>query len=449
MSVIIGFRTHIWNDDIEYIARRLKGAFSKADFVILADETHQTLDTGSLPKITHTADFSEFGLPSVPDWNVLWHNGDYPLYVLRRAFPDITHYLMVENDVLVNFDLDVLLDYIQKNNIDLVVHQIEKTSSEWGGYASIAEYFSNPMKCLFPFIAISGRAIDVLYKNRINHARMFLEKKTSQWPYCEGFIASSIMEDENLSVKDISEFCDPEHYSFNGCYHYLDREANIHGTICHPVRGIGFVQRRLDEDGPDIIFDRNSVLRRGLSNLKPRDFYNTLYRAVVGTKRIDKVNQFNDIALQEGWIMKPESINRALGAKSSQSSVCQYSRVQDVCLDAEGAVSGVPGKDHFFHTDLEFSPWWKAELYQSVNIKHIIIYNRSIHKERASKIHVEISENDQDWVTVASYPNGIIFDGIGGVPLVICVNSIMARFIKISLLDENFLHLSQVEVYDQ
>lgn len=440
MSVTVAFRTHIWNNDIKKIALRIKNTFSNAHFVIIADETNSILDTGNIPKITHTKDFSAFNLPSQ---HGLWYNGDYPLYTLRQSFPEDSHILMIENDVQINFDLDILINSIVENNIDLVVHNLAKAQPSWMHYSSL-EYFEEPQKCLFPLIALSSRAIDHLLETRVAIA-----KTNKKWPYCEGFIASAISEMPGNRIIGLNNFCKPHNYSFANCHHYDDPRVNVPGTISHPIRGNSFPEKALFEQNISTIFFRNSILRVGLKYLDPKDFYKQVYSKIINTGNIDIVNQFNDLALQEGWIMKPEAINWALGAKAEQSSVSRYSHHQDVFKDASGAVSGKIDHTHSFHTTLEPNPWWKVELPEAISIRHIIIYNRMHYQERASKIKIEISENDKKWITVAEYPDGILFGGADGNPLVVKVNAVLGKFVRISLLDTNLLHLNQVEVYNQ
>ncbi|KFL90202.1 hypothetical protein AmDm5_1058 [Acetobacter malorum] len=449
MSVTIAFRTHVWDSDIECIARKITGQYSTENFVILADETNGVLPTGTWPKVSHTSDFSEFGLPSIPAWNVLWHNGDYPLYKLLKEFPNSTHYIMIENDVLVNFDLDVLISKIKTENIDLIVHNLEPSTPEWGGHDSIKDFFKKPMKCLFPFIAISRRAVQDMLLTRQMHAELISQNNDMSWPYCEGFIPSTISELKDAKIKKLSDFCTTKYYDFIGCHHYLDSKINIIGSIAHPVRGKSFVQRRIDEYGVKEVFLRGSTLRRGLINLDKKDFYPVIRKAILATGSLDNVRMFNELALQEGWTMQPEAINWALGAEASQSSVSPFSHSQDPATDAATAVNGMIGNDYSFHTNQEFHPWWVAKMKEPVDVRHIVIYNRLIERERAAKIHVELSLDGQDWSTVASYPEGIIFGGADGDPLVIRVNGINAQYIKLTLLDTNYFHLNQVEVYNQ
>ncbi|MCG4262555.1 discoidin domain-containing protein [Acetobacter senegalensis] len=446
MKAIVALRTHIWNDDIEYISRRLRGAFNNCEFVIIADESKETLQINSFPKISHKDNFSEFDLPQIPEKNFLWFNGDYPLYKLRKEFPQYEYIIMVENDVLVNFDLDRLVSFSEENKIDLIVHNMSNADDNWYHYDTVSPYFNEAKKCLFPFILISAQAIDYLLALRVKIFNDYY-KKVGKWPYCEGFIASALYQEKSFNIVDIDKFCSTENYDFYGCRHYLDPEVNKKNSISHPVRGKEFVKRRIHEDGIESFFDKSSVLRKSTKFVPVNDFFDVVFAEIKKLKNIDRMNNFNDIALEEGWITKPYPINLALGGKASQSSISPFSLGQSLYDDAQRAIDGNLDKDYGFHTSLENNPWWLLELPDAVNIRHIIIYNRKKHKERARKLYVSLSIDGAEWKEVAAYPDGIWFGGDDGYPLVIKVNSVYSKFVKIGLLSHGILHLNQVEIY--
>jgi hypothetical protein len=121
--------------------------------------------------------------------------------------------------------------------------------------------------------------------------------------------------------------------------------------------------------------------------------------------------------------------------------------------DAGHAVNGEPSKDYGFHTNNDPSPWWMVDL-ESVAMVHLIrIFNRDVALEwmqrRASPLVVEAS-NDGEWWTLLfqTYP-GHLFGGYSGEsPLVWSPSSpVEARFIRISIPRQEYLHLAEVEVY--
>ena len=106
MTYVAAFRTHVWDESIALLARRLANACTSSRFVVLADETNGTIDVSGYEKITHTDDARIFGLPKFPSDRLLWYNSDYPLYFLHQAFPGRDYYLLSEYDLAVNTNVE-------------------------------------------------------------------------------------------------------------------------------------------------------------------------------------------------------------------------------------------------------------------------------------------------------------------------------------------------------
>ncbi|WP_148262684.1 discoidin domain-containing protein [Acetobacter tropicalis] len=448
-EVVIAFRTHIWNPEIEHIARKLIGCCGRGKFVIIADETNSVLDTGYLPKISHTSSFENFKILSEPPHNTLWYNADYPLYTLRQKHPEASHIIMIENDVSINFSLDNIIDTLIEQKIDLIVHEFQDAPNNWPWTHTLIPWFAHPKKCLLPFLAISARGIDSLLKKKQIISQKFLSLENEKpYPYCEGFIPSTIYEEE-YKIVELNNFASTTYYHFDNAQYYLSLDANLPGSIAHPVVGHTFVKRRLHRDGIQSLFDKQSSLRKALPNIPPREFYHLMLQEAQKSGNLDVCHKLNDLALEENWILKPEAINYAIGGTATQSSTSEWSKSQDITEDASFAINGIVGSDYGFHTDHEENPWWLLTLQDPIHINHIIIYNRMNFRERASKIKIEISTDCNKWLTIASYSHGILFGGADGHPLVLNVDNIFAQFVKISLLEPGVLHLNQVEVYSQ
>lgn len=445
-NVVLALRTHFWDQYIEYIAQKLNGSTSLCDFVIVADETNSTFDCGSYNKVSHTSDISDLGIEYLPEFN-LWYNGDYPLYVLMDTYKDADYFIMVENDVLVNKNIDPIIKYVHENKIDVIFYEFDGTSGwapEWE--QTLKESFDVTKKCFFPFLLVSRRVVEHLHKRRKDIVSNYKNGQIKEFPYCEGFIASAINEiKDSIKISSLEEFFDIHHFTFTDPYYILDPEANKFGSICHPVRGHDFSSRRYINE----VFIENSILRKGLSLIDPNLFYENLFERVKMMGNLDKMIRFTDIAVQNKWILRPEPINWALGAKAWTSSISSWS-IHDT-IEAEGAAAcdGNINKDYAFHTSEEQSPSLTIELDRNIQCRHIYIYNRLSFSERAEKIKIETSIDNLNWDVVASYREGIAFGGSDGNPLIITLDFKEVRYIKISLLEENIFHLVQVEVYSQ
>jgi FkbM family methyltransferase len=95
-----------------------------------------------------------------------------------------------------------------------------------------------------------------------------------------------------------------------------------------------------------------------------------------------------------------------------------------------------------FHTKKDKEPWWKVDLEEVIDIKKIYLFDRLGQEERVKSLLVEVSTNDNDYQ--------LVYDRQGHVPNPRTVTSIdwkgRARYVRLRLPDENYLHMRQVAV---
>lgn len=367
-NVVLALRTHFWDEYIEYISQKLNGSTSLCEFVIIADETKSKFNCSNYNKISHTDDMSEIGIDYFPEFN-LWYTGDYPLYILLNTYKDADYFIMVENDVLVNKNIDGIIKYVTSNNIDVIFYDFDNTPG-WVWEKTLQESFSNTKKCLFPFLLLSRRVVEYLYVRRKEISKEYKNGKIKYFPYCEGFIASAINElGDSIKISNLNDFFKMNHYSFDNPYYILDPIANMSGSICHPVRGHDFLFRRnIDE-----IFIETSPLRRGLSLINPDIFFEPIFDRIQKTRSLEKMIQFSDIATKKKWVSRPISINWALGAKAWTSSISCFSIHETVEDEGSAACDGNIHKEYAFHTSEEQSPNLTIELDRIIKCRHIYI----------------------------------------------------------------------------
>jgi hypothetical protein len=144
--------------------------------------------------------------------------------------------------------------------------------------------------------------------------------------------------------------------------------------------------------------------------------------------------------------------NIAPHAKCSQSSA-----FEEGAGSAQAAVSGISGTPFAFHTKLELRPWWMCEFGQAQIFDNILIYNRidGPCAERANKLAVYISMDGNVWEMLYEHKgpvfggvnDGLVLEGARNQPLHISCSKTKAKFVKVQLNDENYLHLVQIEIY--
>jgi hypothetical protein len=126
--------------------------------------------------------------------------------------------------------------------------------------------------------------------------------------------------------------------------------------------------------------------------------------------------------------------NLALGKPAQQSSV--YSAVYSPDKGVDGR------KDNFFHTLSEPNPWWQVDLQDNYQLSYIMLYNRTdCCSERGRTVHVLLSPNGINWETIYTN-NGNTFQ-----QLRVEAGGRRARYVRVQLAEQNYLHLQEVEVY--
>ena len=149
----------------------------------------------------------------------------------------------------------------------------------------------------------------------------------------------------------------------------------------------------------------------------------------------------------------PRGRNLALGKRATQSSVCQWSLEATPDADAARVVSGHFTGSYNCHTDLDPSPWWRVDLDEVHEISEVRIYNRVSPVPgilvRASRLEIQVSEDDRTWKTVFRKETSTLLRGPTSKSPFIWIpeEQVFGRFVRIQLLDTQYLHLEQVEIY--
>jgi F5/8 type C domain len=140
--------------------------------------------------------------------------------------------------------------------------------------------------------------------------------------------------------------------------------------------------------------------------------------------------------------------NVARGKPATQSSLSPHSTAEG----AGGGVNGIRTGGFGFHPQVEKNPWWQVDLGSVHALDAIALYNRiGAAAERVRKLRVFVSTNGTDWSTVYDHKGGSAFGGIrplnGAPPLLIPLDGLKARFVKLQCMEKTALHLDEVEVY--
>lgn len=135
--------------------------------------------------------------------------------------------------------------------------------------------------------------------------------------------------------------------------------------------------------------------------------------------------------------------NIALDKPCTQSSSSAW---EEEC-GSFSAVSGILTGGFSVHTELEQDPWWQVDLEQVEPIHGVVVWNRDdATAARACPLHISTSLDGEEWVPLCT--THFVFGGIRtNAPLRLTLaQPIKARYIRLTVLGEQILHLDQVEI---
>lgn len=116
--------------------------------------------------------------------------------------------------------------------------------------------------------------------------------------------------------------------------------------------------------------------------------------------------------------------------------------------DAAGGCDGIKNGAYGFHTGSVSSPWWQVDLGAIHSISRVVVWNRCDgSSNRAYYLKILVSDSGTHWKPVYSH-QGAPFGGYTDKkPLAINLESVAARYVRISVPDQTYLHLDEVEVF--
>ncbi len=118
--------------------------------------------------------------------------------------------------------------------------------------------------------------------------------------------------------------------------------------------------------------------------------------------------------------------------------------------DAAGGCDGVKDGLAGFHTQKEQNPWWQVDLGSRLQLGRIVIWNRTNDAraiERARRLIVRLSADGKTWKEIYRHDGTPFYGFSGGKPLTVSALDKAARYVRIGLADNQYLHLDEVEVF--
>lgn len=448
-SYVAAFRCYAWDDDIAELARRFFAACPSARHVALVDETNGPIAIPEYEKISHTEDTSCFGLPNVPRGQSLWFNGDYGIYFLKQALPGFDYYLLSESDLAVNICCEPLIEQAAGRGVDLIAHRIEKAGPDWWWYQGALEVFPEPWRAFLFFMVLSGRAIDILLAQRQQLAARFAAGEFGAWPICESFVATVLASVPGVRFAEVSEFAAVENLNFRPRIPLRDARANQPGSLVHPVLGSKrLIASLLSEHNPRDFFERDSVLFAELRGEPFAAIAPLLREALIRSREHAALHLLEKQMAKSGMLAPEPERDLAYRKPALSSSVSGWSHFADAQRDACGANGETLPDDYGFHTRKEANPWWTVDLLREYLIDEIRIVNRRTSPDRFRTFSIESSRDSAAWVTRFAK---LDMDDVSSDPerpwTFAFADPFCARYVRIRLLGNQFLHLRRVQIF--
>lgn len=260
------------------------------------------------------------------------------------------------------------------------------------------------------------------------------------------------------------------------------RHRNFAGFSSSALHSAAFVSRRnlicLHPDGNvltnqtliDAVGEHNAMYLDASTDIEPlgsAQTFHSLDRLTRPRETADRLLKAFDRVMQQPQTLRPRprgsSIARAvsmlepLGDNLSRHRPALQSSIQpgdslghDPAADAAGALSGVASARYQMHTRSEPNPWWQVDLGTPCLLTEVRVFNRRDGSlDRARPLVFLVSMDGEDWFEAhRKSPEMALEGGPLAEPYHWRVTGgLVARYVRVMLDADDFLHLDQVEVF--
>ncbi len=232
------FRTHFWDAFAQRQFDRLLAVAQGTTVFVLVDETNGPVAGIDHPRVVRVteAGLLAMGLARAGEGNLLWFNGDYPLYRFAELHPDYDIYVQLEYDVLIHQPIAALAARMQEKGVDYVGLTKGEPVDEWFWRGTMAQAYPAPAvrKHLICLCAFSAAALRHLWQARLAHAEAWRAGTLTVWPFCEGFIPTELAT-AGFALGELSDFGGTQTYDHWPPYLEADVPVLADQTFVHPV----------------------------------------------------------------------------------------------------------------------------------------------------------------------------------------------------------------------
>lgn len=150
------------------------------------------------------------------------------------------------------------------------------------------------------------------------------------------------------------------------------------------------------------------------------------------------------LAATAGFMAVTWMLNRPVGQLLSRNKPAVQSSIYDSGITADRGTDG--DRKTFFHTAQQDKPYWQVDLGAVYNVSSVVLYNRAVEPSRAYGCQILVSDDGKAWSQVYDNAGRPFGDGSVVKPLEVSISA-RARFVRVQLVGNGFLHLGEVDVY--
>ncbi len=232
------FRTHFWDAFAQRQFDRLRAVADGTDVFVLVDETARPVHGIPHDKVVRVteAELLAMGFAAAGEGNLLWFNGDYPLYRFQELHGDYEYYLQLEYDAVINTPIAGLIAAAAADGADFVGLTKGEATPDWPWLRTCtdayeAETVEHQLICLALF---SHRALRHLWSRRLALSAAHASGRIRAWPMCEGFIATELAMTD-MVCRELSAYGDTGLYDHWPPYLEADAERFRAAPFVHPL----------------------------------------------------------------------------------------------------------------------------------------------------------------------------------------------------------------------
>ena len=268
MTLEVLIRAHTFSAQEALLAERLEAAF-QSQVTFVTDDSTAPLSTDRFAKIgiTRRRVRELIGGRVLPQWG--WQFGDVFYYAAREAFPDASHFALIESDVLLSdAGARSLAALFLERNEDILAPRLRRTEDPPSFAKDLTALDRDAhVACFFPVTRVSVKALEHMQSLRRR------ERQKPRLRINDEAILANVAFEEKVTSANLSDIApdifDPDLFTLERTqlFEHL-RDSHDGVAAVHPVRTVAALLNRIEGFGSARNFRRR--YREAIEQAAPR-----------------------------------------------------------------------------------------------------------------------------------------------------------------------------------